>query len=349
MKILQVITLCELGGAQSVVINLANELSKEHQVIVAAGEGDGKMWTMLDPSVEQIRLKNLQRAISPTKDLAALSELRRLYDKYRPDIIHLHSSKAGLLGRIAFPSDRIVYTVHGFDSIRVAFRKMLPIEKFMQRFCAAIVGVSRYDYLNLIREGITRNVSYIHNGISRPVTENLGDIKEFGQYEKNILAIARATPPKNPHLFIAISQLLPQYGFIWIGNQTPINEDMPANCHFVGNIPNAGAYCSRADLFCLPSNYEGLPMAIIEALSFGKPVVASDVGGISELLDGHNGFAVENSAEIFADKIRTVLGDDNLYREMSQCARRTYEQGFTVGDMVAGYKRVYNGIYNKSH
>ena len=135
MKILQVITLSELGGAQSVVINLANQLCKEHEVIVASGEGDGKMWDMLSPEVIKHQCRYLQRAISLTKDPLALLELIRINAEYKPDVIHLHSSKAGLLGRIAFPSSKIVYTVHGFDSIRVAHSKMLPLEKFMQNFC----------------------------------------------------------------------------------------------------------------------------------------------------------------------------------------------------------------------
>ena len=70
MKILQLITLSELGGAQSVVINLANTLCKEHEVIVAAGEGDGKIWEMLDGRVIKHQCKYLQRAISPIKDTA---------------------------------------------------------------------------------------------------------------------------------------------------------------------------------------------------------------------------------------------------------------------------------------
>ena len=66
----------------------------------------------------------------------------------------------------------------------------------------------------------------------------------------------------------------------------------------MGSLPNAGAYNEYADLFILPSNYEGLPMTIIEAMAFGKPVVASKVGGISEIvLDDENGYTVENSAK----------------------------------------------------
>ena len=106
MKILQIITLCELGGAQSVVVNLANKLSEEHEVIVAAGEGDGKMFTLLNSKVKQERLPHLQRAISLKNDLLTILEMRKIYRKYKPDIIHLHSSKAGMLGRVAFPTKK---------------------------------------------------------------------------------------------------------------------------------------------------------------------------------------------------------------------------------------------------
>lgn len=131
MRILQVITLCELGGAQSVVINLANSLCRKHEVIVAAGEGDGKMFNELNPNIKIERIPSLVRRLSPINEMKAIMEMKMLYKKYKPDIIHLHSSKAGILGRIAFPPHKIVYTVHGFDSIRIAYRKFLPIEKML--------------------------------------------------------------------------------------------------------------------------------------------------------------------------------------------------------------------------
>jgi glycosyltransferase involved in cell wall biosynthesis len=168
MKILQVITKNELGGAQSVVIHLANALITENEVIVAAGEGDGLMFSLLSSNVKTERINHLVRRVSPLDDIIALIEMRRLYQKYHPDIIHLHSTKAGLLGRIAFPRKRILYTVHGFDSVRLAFRAFLPVERLMQWFCGYIVGVSKYDERSLLSEGIKHNVTYIYNGIPMP-------------------------------------------------------------------------------------------------------------------------------------------------------------------------------------
>lgn len=344
MKILQVITQSELGGAQTVVVQLANNLSKEHEVVLAAGQGDGKMWSMVNDQVIKEYCPHMQRSISLNNDLLAAIELRRLYKKHKPDIIHLHSSKAGTLGRIVFPSKKTVYTVHGFDSIRLAFRKFLPIERFLQHFCKAVVGVSKYDEKNLLAEGITSNVSTVYNGISVPDCSQSSDIDVFNQDKKVILAIARVVSPKRTDLFVDVARLLPQYNFVWIGNQREVTEfgELPNNCYFLGNIPNAGAFCSKADLLMLPSNYEGLPMVILEAMSFGKPVVASDVGGISEIVINEvNGYTLANDAQLFAEKIQHIFEDTTLYSRFCQNSLDIFQKELTVEKMVQGYLDVY--------
>lgn len=347
MRVLQVITLCELGGAQTVVANIANNICGNHDVIVASGEGDGKMWDMLDARVQRVHCKHLKRNISFFNDLRAWSELRKLYKKFKPDVIHLHSSKAGVLGRLAFPSKKVVYTVHGFDTVRLANRKFLFLEKMMQRCCRAIVAVSEYDRRNLIAENIKRNVSTVYNGtLPSEVTEGLS----FGipsKYKKTILCIARVSYPKNSVLFMEVAKLLPEYAFVWIGNKEPV-EGAPANTFFLGNIPNAAMYCSLADVFMLPSDYEGLPIVIIEAMSYGKPIVASNVGGIGELVHNDvNGFTLENKATLFAEKINHILEDSKVYDRMSKASKSMYDKDFTMEKMVGEYRKVYNAMLGK--
>lgn len=347
MRVLQVITLCELGGAQSVVANIANSICDGHEVIVASGDGDGKMWDMLDEKVKREQCKYLKRAISPYNDMRALIELRKLYKKYKPDIIHLHSSKAGMLGRLAFPAKKTVYTVHGFDSIRVAHRSFLLLEKLMQYCCKAIVTVSCYDEKNLITEGIKRNLSMVYNGTSvlkvkEPISFNLPD-----KYKKTVLCIARLSPPKDSALFMKVASLLPEYAFVWIGNQEKVSEH-PENVFFMGNITNAAVYASLADVFLLPTNYEGLPIVIIEAMSHGCPVVASDVGGVSELVHNDvNGYALENNASLFAEKVKYILENKQVYDNMSRASKEMYDNYFSVDKMVDGYKGVYNKVLGK--
>ena len=305
------------------------------------------MWELVNENVIKERCHHLQRSISLKGDLLAAIELRRLYKKYKPDVIHLHSSKAGTLGRLVFPAKKVVYTVHGFDSIRLAFRKFLPIERLLQRRCSAIVGVSNYDEKNLRGEGITRNVTTVYNGIAKPDCDAVERLSIANDYKRVVLSIARINPQKDPKLFIETARLLPQYGFIWIGNQESVEHlgDIPANCHFLGNMVNAGAYCAQADLLMLPSNYEGLPMVIIEAMSFGKPIVASDVGGISEIVRNDiNGYTLPNQPELFAQKIDRILTDSNLYAQMSQNSLNIFNKELTIERMVDGYLDIYNTI-----
>ena len=345
MRILQIITLSELGGAQSVVINLANRLSEDHEVIVAAGEGDGKMFEQLNQNIKTDHIPGLVRRLSPFNEVKAIWHLISLYKKYKPDIIHLHSSKAGLLGRIAFPKEKTVYTVHGFDSIRLAYRNFLPIEKSLQKHCAAIVGVSKYDERNLISEGIKNNVSTVYNGIYEPSSLKKDPFKSIIGYNYKVLCIARLSAQKKHDLFMEVATLLPDCAFIWIGNQTSPEFAYPSNVFFLGNIKAAGAYTEYADIFFLPSNYEGLPMVIIESLSKGTPVVASAVGGITELLNGMNGWAVENDARKMAQVIKQYLlmSPEQKYT-IKNNAIETYKKCFTVEKMTDGYLRIYNDI-----
>lgn len=343
MVILQIITRSDLGGAQSVVINLANALAEKHEIIVVAGGGDGKMWQMLSSTVTTEFVPSLQRELSPMKDIQTIKVFRRLYYKYHPDIIHLHSSKVGVLGRLVFPNEKIVYTVHGFDSIRIAYRKYLPLEKVLQRKCSTIVGVSEYDKANLLNEGITNHVEVVYNGITIPVRLKDNPFADLMTFKKKVLCIARLSPPKNIDIFVQLAFMLPDYAFIWIGNQQDFLGKSPKNLYFMGSLPNAGAYNEYADLFILPSNYEGLPMTIIEAMAFGKPVVASNVGGISEIVvNDENGYTVENSADAFCEKICYILESDDVYTHFSLKALTKYQERLKVDKMVEGYLRIYN-------
>lgn len=353
MRIMLVITRSELGGAQTVVVQLANALCREHYVVLVAGEGDGKMWEMVNDRVVCERCPHLQRSISLGSDILAMRELRRVYRRHRPDVVHLHSSKAGTLGRLVFPSKKTVYTVHGFDSVRVAHRRFLYVEKVLQYMCGAIVAVSHYDYKNLMGEGIRRNLSTVYNGIAQPAAASLGDIPSLlstyalSRYSKIVLTIARVASPKRPDLFIDVARRLPDYGFVWIGNLEEVTGygALPDNCHFVGNIPNAGAYCADADLFMLASDYEGLPMVILEAMSFGKPVVASDVGGISEIVRNDvNGYVLPNDASAFAERLLSICEDGARCRRFGDASRRIFLEELTVEHMVAGYMDVYRKL-----
>lgn len=346
MRIFHIITLSSVGGAQSVVVNLANAQVEKNEVWIISSNSQ-EAWKALKPEVKVIGIKQLKRAISLLDIIVGL-KLIYYRVKYRPDIIHLHSSKMGALGRLVFSSRKTLYTVHGFDSIRVANRFFLSIEKLLRNKCAKIVGVSLYDKKNLIAEGIRKNVTYVYNGIN---DKSIVDIEQIDagireriegirkHYGKVIMSIARDDKQKKIDLFLEMAKLMPECAFIWIGNNN--DHQKSDNVYLLGQIPLAHQLLEYADVFVLPSNYEGLPMSIIEALSFGKPVVASNVGGITELLDGENGFAVENNVDEMVEKIHYVLEVPERYEKMRLHARQTYLEKFTVKHMIDGYERIY--------
>jgi glycosyltransferase involved in cell wall biosynthesis len=342
MRIFQIVTLSELGGAQVMVAHLSNALSKDHEVTVFAGRGDGKLFRLLDQRIRQVKINSLGKHISPLNDIKTFFFFFTLYRRERPDLVHLHSSKAAALGRLAFPADKIVYTVHGFDSIRLVHRRFLAVERYLQKRCKAVVAVSRYDEANLKAAGITRNVSCIYNGIPNPSGKTKAAVSIPEKYTKKILCIARISRQKRFDLFLETAGLLPEYAFIWIGNHEAI-PNVPENVFLLGNLQDAGMYNGAADLFMLPSNYEGLPVVILEAMSLGRPVVASAVGGIPELVEnGVTGYTVENTAPLFAEKIRTVLNNDGLYRALASESRERFRKYFTVAKMMAEYLKVYS-------
>ncbi len=349
MKIFQVITVSEYGGAQSIVANLIQSLDSEHKVFALYG-GEGEAWSALGNNFTRIKLSKHKKSVG-LHDITLFFKLLYFRFKYRPDIVHLHSSKMGALGRLAFGKKKIVYTVHGFDSIRKNYRQFLIVEKLLKTRAAKIVGVSEYDAIGLCEEGICKNTTYIYNGVpdyyniepqyDKKFVEALSEIKQ--KHTKIVMCIARISDQKRFDLFVDIAKAMPNYAFVWIGNKEEI-RDLPQNAYCLGEVNSAQVYLKFADLFILPSNYEGLPMSLLEAMSFGKPIVASAVGGITEVLNKGNGFAVENEIDIFVDKINYILSDDNIYEEMSRKSRETYLANHTIEKMVEHYLSIYKAI-----
>lgn len=116
----------------------------------------------------------------------------------------------------------------------------------------------------------------------------------------------------------------------------------------MGNIPQASRYCQEIDAFMLASDYEGLPMVILEAMSYGKPIFASKVGGTSEIvMEGYNGYTLKNKADLFVEKIKYVLDDPKIYNDFSQHSLMLYNQKFTAQKMIGNYYNLYRTIYEK--
>lgn len=360
MKILHVVTNADLGGAPRVVTELANRAVCAGHTCGAATVPVGPFWDHLDPRVERIPLRHLRRNLDPVQDCAALLELAALIRRWKPDIVHLHSSKVGVLGRLAAllsscgAGRRIptVYTIHGFDTILKTHRTFLPLERMMARCTSAIVPVSAYDEKNLKRAGIHGTIRLIRNGAS----DRLGrapDPLAAARIEAArargsviLLSIARLEPPKRFDLFLDTARRAPEdMRFFWIGNvRAAIPPGLPRNVEMLGEVPEAGNCINLCDIFLLLSDYEGFPMSILEALSCGKPIVASDVGGISEALDPDAGFLVPNDREAVLTAINRLASDRDLRARLGASARSHYERSFSADSMWHRYLQLYTEL-----
>lgn len=356
MRIFHVITHADLGGAPSILISLVKtSVLDGHQVFVLS-EPNGPMWDELPSQVIKVPIRQLQHHIHPLKDLLVLLFLRKQYHKHKPDVIHLHSSKIGALGRLAFPVSKIIYTVHGFDSVRIAHRKFLIVEKILKKRAKYIVGVSQYDVQNLKAEGVDNNIACIYNGVvdwphhvKEPLPDQrqtslentLKEIKRRGDFV--VLTVARLSPQKNFRLFAEIAESLvdSQITFVWIGNQHEPEDPLPSNLICLGEVKNAHRLLPFVDLCLLTSNYEGMPVFIIESLAYGKTVIASKVGGVPEVLDGTNGYALTNNKDEFTERILHYYHHNDELVRSNTAARESYERNFTVEKMYSSYLGLY--------
>lgn len=356
MRILHAITVSESGGAQSVVISLANAaVAAGHEAAVMSDPG-GPLWDALDARVTRFPCPAFVKPISPKDDLFAYLAFRKRRRAYRPDIVHLHSSKPGLFGRLFAGRYRrhTVYTVHGFDTIRRGHRVFLPLERLFSRACGAVVAVSGHDRDALAAEGIVERVSVIQNGVpdcralappDGPALAALREARESGRFVA--LCVARLAPPKRFDLYAEAAARLSdaKAAFFWVGNKAqPEGVVVPPNLCLLGDVFRASALMGLCDAVVLLSDYEGLPMSVLEAMAWAKPVVASAVGGIPEALADGAGVILANGpdqATRCAEAIRRLMDDPDEARRIGEAARARYEERYSEAAMSAAYLELY--------
>lgn len=316
VKILFVITQGFWGGAQKYILDLVSGLGPNYTVAVALGSDDAnnfeKKLTAANPNIQIYPLKHLKREISPLHDFLALFELKQLYKKLQPDIIHLNSSKAGILGSLAkTPDTKIIYTAHGWVFLEPLSKLRKTLYRLLEQSTAsykdAIIVLSGADQ-KVAEEQLHINKKKLYNiplGIPEIQFLDKNDARQkITEQNQHIdtrklwsLTIANHYPTKGLDILIeAVDKLSPeeqnQFQFCIIGDgpertrlQTDISLKHLENSIFLlPFIDNASTLLKAADLFTLPSRKEGLPYAILEALQAELPILATKVGGIPSLL-----------------------------------------------------------------
>jgi glycosyltransferase involved in cell wall biosynthesis len=302
-------------------------------------------------AIGRVVLPHLLRRVSPGHEIGAIAEISALYHSFRPDCVHLHTSKAALLGRLApgLARSRIVYTMHGFDQLRVANRPFLAADKFLRRMCGAIVAVSALDEALMRKEGYRPEL--IPNGSvdarrlageDDALRSRLRELRARGL--PLVLTVARDARPKRLELVRELAGLFRgRASFAWIGGAGSGPSGIGGEAGglvSLGSVPIAASCLSEADIFMLASDHEGMPVSVVEAMSAALPCIASAVGGIPELLGGC-GIVARNELGDFARGLGDLIASPALRRDLGEASRARWEELYSVRRMALAYEALY--------
>lgn len=360
MKVVYVITRSDvMGGASVHLLDLAKGVQDlGHEVTILVGGRGLVVDRAKQRGLDCRPLEYLVREISPWVDFKGYLELRRVLSELRPDIVHLHSAKAGILGRLvawrcAIPA---VYTAHGWpftEGVSERKRKVFAfIERAMARISNRIITVSEYDRDIAIAQKVAdkKQMVVVHNGI--PDDAPQPNLQRRSRTVKLIM-VARFEDPKDQcallHALSCVRGLDWRLELVGDGPRFDENKklaeqlDLSDRVAFLGARDDVPQRLNDADVLVLVSRWEGLPLTVLEAMRAGLPVIVSNVGGVSEAVsDGKTGFLVprEGQSEL-VEALTKLIEDADLRRTMGAAGRSRYEVEFTFNTMLARTVDVY--------
>ena len=332
-----------------------------HDIHVLTG-GSGVFTEALDSYRVPFRsIAALVRPLRPWNDARAVLEIVRTLREIDPDLVSAHSSKAGIVARIAGSLLAIptLFTAHGWsftEGVPTLRRySYLAAERIAGPLAARIITVSDYDRSLALRHRLAApgRIVTIHNGM--PDVDPLLH-SEPGRTPPLISVIARMAPPKDFRTLLeALAGLVDlDWRLEWIGGgpDQPVAERLCAEIgladrvRFLGDRNDVAHRLAAAQLFVLPTRWEGFPRSILEAMRAGLPVVATDVGGVRESIShGTTGLRVPRSKpDDLRDALRTLIEDPTKRVRMGRAGRRTYESRFTLERMVAETLALYDEV-----
>ena len=366
MKILQVITRGDtFYGAQSHVFDLCRLLRDQGQDVIAIVGSEGPLTQRMEASGVAFEvLPSMRRAIRPLEDLRCVSELHGRIEHHRPDLVASHSSKAGILARMA--SDRAgvanVFTAHGWsfeDNVPWWKRRMyLSIER-RTPMADHFIAVSDLGRSLALRHRLMAEdrISTVHYGVA-----DVGGNRRKCLSDPFTMTMVAGLRPQKDHatLIRALARLKHRPWRVNLLGDGPlrgqISEQLRAaglldRVHMPGAVDDVASYLDRTHVKVLTTHYEGLPISILECLSFGMPVIASDVSGVrEEVIDGYNGILVPHQDDAaVAEAITRLMDRPAASSAMGRQSRQLFEDRFGWDTMREKTIEVYRRAADHRH
>ena len=347
------IALIHGGGVEVYTRMLIEHTYKNYDtVLICASEYNKKL---LPANACTIYDVDVPREISVSEDLKAVLKIRKIIKKENPDVLYCHSSMAGAIGRIAVMGlkCKVIYNPHGwsFDMDISAVKKMCYrfTEKIMAMTTDKIITISEYEKRIALKNKICNEskIEVILNGIDLDKCKSIkAERSELGYKEKDFIigCAARLSDQKDPLLFADVAGCIakkhPDTRFVWVGDGE-LKEDFITALRknnvldkttITGWVNNPYEYISVFDVAVLFSKWEGFGLCLAEYMALGKPVVATNVGAVSEIIqDGACGrLAACRNPELLADEILTFKQCRNLYDISRKCIKLSEKFDFKI-------------------
>jgi glycosyltransferase involved in cell wall biosynthesis len=343
IRVLEVLATLKRAGAETLVASLVSGLDRsrfEPAVVTLYNASPHD----LEPAVRASGVPVTRLGKRPGIDVRMFSRLRAVIDEFRPDVVHTHS----YVMRYTLPVVRCaaVHTIHNLavhevDTVgklvhRIAFRRgVIPVAvaEEVARSCEEVYGIRPRTILNGIE--VSR--------FGRPeASQAWREAHGFSDSDVLVVSVARLMPQKNPEL---LAQALPEGFHLLLAGEGPLRDALTGipRVHLLGVRSDLPEVLSAADVFALASNWEGHPIAVMEALAAGLPTVATAVGGVPEIVGDAGVLVPPGEVKALHDGILAAYADRDKYR----AAALVRATRFDIRNTIAGYEEVFEEAVRK--
>jgi len=382
MKILHVITRLIFGGAQqNTVMSCRAQVVAGHVVTLAFGPIYGPEGSLLEEAkttgAELVEMPSMRRAVNPYRDVLCCRALRRLIRRVQPDVVHTHSSKAGILGRAAAWAQHVpavIHTVHGLPfhprQPAIIQRAYITAERWAARRCHHLIAITPAMVEAFVQHNITPQEKFtvIHSGVDaskfspRPQLRD-GVRRELGiPVHAPVVGIVARLDPYKGHddllrIFPRLERRITGLRMLFVGDgwgrakvqRHPLVRAGKVVLTGLVSLERIPGYLSAMDVKVLPSYQEGQSRTLVEALLCACPIVAYDVGGIRSIcIDRQTGLLVTaGEVDTLADAIAWMLDHPAERADMARRGRAHVQQTFTAERMFEQLEQLYHKVLNR--
>jgi len=386
IKILRIIARLNIGGPARHVVYLSEGLPDERYTTTLAygsldlGEGD-MSYLARERNIKSFFIPELSRKINPLRDLKAFLKIYSIMRMEKPDIVHTHTAKAGTLGRLAAILAGIPIKVHtyhghvfhGYFSKRMTF-VFLWIERFLSIFTDRIIAISekqKNELLDFYKIGNEQKYSIVSLGFEMHdflnAHEKSGRFKREHNFRKDdilIGTVGRLVPVKNHPMLIRIAhklkkkippEVFKKVKFVVIGNGPEKDKlkEYAASCGigenflFLGWVKDIASAYADLDIVTLTSRNEGTPLSLIEAFASGKPVIATDVGGVSNVLGGFGVLVQKDDEAAFTNHLAEFILSFPGSQDAGTRGKEYVAERFSTKTLIRNVDKVYSELLSK--